>query len=333
MSRLAHYLLLSAGLFQLHKGVNCKENPNIDTAVKLQDVIKLKCAHPRRSNLIQLSWDKNVNGMKQKVALYNPQHGGHIVFPYNRTVKFLSSFKSGDIMMNASAADEGIYLCSIDTFPDGKLQKTIEVINPANFPSSRAVDTYVTLVPGSNMTLLCEYPIGRHVEQVMWKKVSKEEINTIAIFKHASSFIGYDYKERIQFNDSTNNSLTIQNVMSIDIGRYHCEVITDNGNWTKVFDTGMEKGNEMLLVISAVAVGILFLILIVGCVWRRKKWKRAKRVLKSKSTERNQQRRVNQNSYAFTTTSDHRSCRAAENQDTYVNLPHRMQTGRPRTCQ
>ncbi|XP_072907791.1 CD226 antigen isoform X2 [Hemitrygon akajei] len=333
MSRLAHYLLLSTGLFQLQKGVNCKEDLNTDSVIKRQDVVKLKCAHPQTSKLIQLSWHKSVNGKKQNVAIYHPDLGEHIFPSYNRTVKFLSSSINGDITMNASAADEGIYLCCIDTYPNGKLQKTIEVINPANFSSSRVADTYVTLVPKSNMTLFCEYPSGRRVRQVMWKKVSEEEINTIVIFKPPSIFIGYDYKERVQFNNLTNNSLTIQNVMSIDIGRYYCEVITDNGKWSKVFDIGMERGNKMLPVIGAVAFGILFLVLIVGCVWRRSKRKRAKRVLKSKGTERNQQRRANQNSYASSTTSDHRSCRAAENQDTYVNLPHRMQTGRPRTYQ
>ncbi|XP_051879985.1 CD226 antigen [Pristis pectinata] len=331
MSRLAHYLLLSTGLIQLQKGVNCKEHQNIDSAIKLQDVIKLRCAYPQTTKLTQLSWEKYVNGVKQKIAVYHPQLGENIFPAYYSSVKFLSPIVNGDIILNASAADEGIYQCSINTFPAGTLLKKIEIMNPAKFSRGRAADTHIQLVPGSNVTLFCENPNGSHVQQVMWKQVTEEEMNTIVHqdFTSSSLFIGYDYKERIQCNCShfPNISLTIQNVTANDMGRYHCQVIMNDGNWTKAFEVGVERDFKKFPIIGGVALGILLsIIVIVVYVWRKEKRKRARRHFKSKSTERNQ-RRVHQNSYAFTSTSVRTSSRTAEDQKEaiYANLPNSTQ--------
>ncbi|XP_069776494.1 rotatin isoform X2 [Narcine bancroftii] len=112
------------------KCVNGEEHQKIDSEVKRQDEIKLRCAYPKTSKMIQLSWERNVNGMKQNIAVYHPQYGESIPPAYNQTVTFLSAITSGDIKLKASAVDEGIYQCSINTFPDGIFLKKIAVVNP-----------------------------------------------------------------------------------------------------------------------------------------------------------------------------------------------------------
>ncbi|XP_078396165.1 CD226 antigen [Cetorhinus maximus] len=355
MSWLASYLLLSSGLFLLLRDVTCEQYQNVDSAIKLQDVVVLKCAYPETSKMIQLSWVKNTDGVKHKIAVYNPNRGEHIFFPYNQSVTFLSSSINGDIKLKATAADEGCYQCSINTFPEGMLLKHVAIINPdifeAKFSRSRAADTHVQLVPGNNVTLPCGFPNGDNVVELTWQRMTEEEANTIVKFTRLQSFISYDYRKRIQYSHLRPQlfNLTVQNVTTNDVGTYLCHVVTNNGNWSKIFDVGLEgeqsevppprihatsqvltEGQNypdvtMFLIIGAAAFGSLVLVIsvvIIICMKRRKKRKGNKKQLKEGTTERNNRRRANPNSYANPDIYDRANSRAMEYQEEpiYANL-------------
>ncbi|XP_078072836.1 CD226 antigen isoform X2 [Mustelus asterias] len=332
MSWLACYLFCS-GLLLLHKDVACEEYQNVDSTMKRQDVVVLKCAYPQMSKMIQLSWVKNIEGVKHKIAVYNPSRGEHIFPLYNQSVTFLSTSISGDIQLRATAAEEGSYQCSINTFLEGVLLKQFAVINPdtfkAKFAKGQAADTQVLLVPDNSMTLSCGYLDGDKVVQLTWQRVTEEEISMIANFTQSQSFIGYDYRRRIQtdYMPHQNISLTIQNVTTNDVGMYSCHVVTSNGKWTKLFDVSVEGVTDitMFLIIGAVAFGSLVLVIsvvIVICVKRRKKRKRNKKQFKKGIAERNYQRRANPNSYAAPDIYDRANSRAAgyQEESIYANL-------------
>ncbi|XP_072323231.1 CD226 antigen isoform X2 [Scyliorhinus torazame] len=331
MSWLACYLLLYSGLFLLRRDVTCEEYQNVDSTIKLQDVVVLKCAYPQTSKMIQLSWRKNVDGVKHIVAVYNPSHGAVISPPYSQSVSFLSSSTRGDLELRATAADEGCYQCSISTFPEGALLKQVVIINPDTFKKKfsrgQAADTQVLLIPGNNVTLSCGYLNGSNVIQLTWQRMAEEEINMIVNFTLSQSFIGYDYRRRIQYDSLPYQNLTIQNATTNDVGTYSCHVVTTNGNWTKTFDVGMEGGADlkMFLIIGAVAFGSLTLVIgavIIICVKRRKKRKGNKKQFEKVTTERSNQRRANPNSYSNPDTYDRANYSGMEQQEEaiYANL-------------
>ncbi|XP_038666004.1 CD226 antigen isoform X2 [Scyliorhinus canicula] len=331
MSWLACYLLLYSGLFLLHRDVTCEEYQNVDSTIKLQDVVVLKCAYPQTSKMIQLSWRKNVDGVKHIVAVYNPSRGEHISPLYRQSVSFLSSSTRGDIELRATTADEGCYQCSIATFPEGALLKQVIIINPDTFKEKfsrgQAADTHVLLIPRNNLTLSCGYLNGGKVIQLTWQRVAEEEINMIVNFTLSQSFISYDYRRRLQSDSLPYQNLTIQNATTNDVGTYSCHVVTTNGNWTKTFDVGMEGVTDfqMFLIIGAVAFGSLTLVLgavIIICVKRRKKRKGNKKEIEKVTTKRSNQRRANPNSYANPDTYDRANYRGMEQQQEaiYANM-------------
>ncbi|XP_043544404.1 CD226 antigen-like isoform X1 [Chiloscyllium plagiosum] len=354
MSWLTYYLGLFPGLFLLQRDVTCKEYQKVDMIIKLQDTVILKCAYPEMGKMIQLSWEKKDGDAKHKIAVYNPKRGEKIFFPYNQSVTFLSSSISGDIKLKATAADKGLYQCSINTFPEGVLLKHIAVIDPAKFPRSRAADNRVQIVPGNIMTLSFGYPNVDSIKQLTWQRMAGEEISIIVDITPSQSFIGYDYKRRIQFIKSPdqNISLTIENVTTNDVGVYSCHIDTNNGNWTKTFDVDVEgeQSNlpptrnhitpkvlteaqnhpakadiKMFLIFGAIALGSLVLVISVVtiiCVWRSKKRKANNTQFQKGTTERHNQRRANPNSYTNPDVYDRPNSRDMEYQEEaiYANL-------------
>ncbi|XP_043544406.1 CD226 antigen-like isoform X3 [Chiloscyllium plagiosum] len=327
MSWLTYYLGLFPGLFLLQRDVTCKEYQKVDMIIKLQDTVILKCAYPEMGKMIQLSWEKKDGDAKHKIAVYNPKRGEKIFFPYNQSVTFLSSSISGDIKLKATAADKGLYQCSINTFPEGVLLKHIAVIDPAKFPRSRAADNRVQIVPGNIMTLSFGYPNVDSIKQLTWQRMAGEEISIIVDITPSQSFIGYDYKRRIQFIKSPdqNISLTIENVTTNDVGVYSCHIDTNNGNWTKTFDVDVEGDIKMFLIFGAIALGSLVLVISVVtiiCVWRSKKRKANNTQFQKGTTERHNQRRANPNSYTNPDVYDRPNSRDMEYQEEaiYANL-------------
>ncbi|XP_072426774.1 CD226 antigen isoform X3 [Chiloscyllium punctatum] len=327
MSWLTYYLGLFPGLFLLQRDVTCKEYQKVDMIIKLQDTVLLKCAYPEMGKMIQLSWEKKDGDAKHKIAVYNPKRGEYIFFPYNQSVTFLSSSISGDIKLKATAADKGLYQCSINTFPEGVLLKLIAVIDPAKFPRSRAADSRVQIVPGNIMTLSFGYPNVDSITQLTWQRMAGEEISIIVDITPSQSFIGYDYKRRIRFIQSPdqNISLTIENVTTNDVGVYSCHIDTNNGNWTKTFDVDVEDDIKMFLIFGAIALGSLVLVISVVtiiCVWRSKKRKANNTQFQKDTTERHNQRRANPNSYTNPDVYDRPNSRGMEYQEEaiYANL-------------
>ncbi|XP_060680276.1 CD226 antigen isoform X2 [Hemiscyllium ocellatum] len=327
MSWLTYYLGLFPGLFLLQRDVTCKEYQNVDMIIKLQDTVMLKCAYPEMGKMIQLSWEKKDGDAKHKIAVYNPKRGENIFFPYNQSVTFLSSSISGDIKLKATAADKGLYQCSINTFPEGVLLKLIAVIDPAKFPRSRAADSRVRIVPGNVMTLSFGYLNVDSIKQLTWQRMAGEEISIIVDITSSERFIGYDYKRRIQYIQSPdqNISLTIENVTTNDVGVYSCYIDTNNGNWTKTFDVDVEGDIKMFLIFGAIALGSLVLVIsvvIIICVWRSKKRKASNTQFQKGTTERHNQRRANPNSYTNSDVYDQPNSRGMEYQEEaiYANL-------------
>ncbi|XP_063295562.1 nectin-4 [Pelobates fuscus] len=107
------------------------------TAVLGADVV-LSCYYQAKSDekVTQVVWSKKVpNGQNIQIAILNPEFGAYISDLYSGRIKENAPLlpQNGTITMkNAVQADEGLYQCLVNTFPDGNFEGelTLKVLVP-----------------------------------------------------------------------------------------------------------------------------------------------------------------------------------------------------------
>lgn len=100
--------------------------------VPLEEGMVLRCLYPWPGNLTSVMWTKISN--KDRIAVYNPQHGVALFRHYEDRVKFLKKTPmDGSISLrNVTHQDIGVYECSIQAFPQGSWITTVRVEDLGN---------------------------------------------------------------------------------------------------------------------------------------------------------------------------------------------------------
>lgn len=98
-----------------------------DSTVKLQDGMVLNCSCPWNGNLIMVSWTKGFSS--NPLAIYHPEYGLNFDAAYDGRVEFIntSSLDGSIRITNVTEEDQGLYYCSMQTFPKGTWNKNMLV--------------------------------------------------------------------------------------------------------------------------------------------------------------------------------------------------------------
>lgn len=83
----------------------------------------LDCSCPWSGNLIMVSWTKDVKSAP--LAIFHPEYGVNFDAAYDGRVEFINAsvFDGSIRIMNVTEKDEGVYHCSVQTFPQGSWTK------------------------------------------------------------------------------------------------------------------------------------------------------------------------------------------------------------------
>lgn len=89
----------------------------------LQNGMLLNCTCPWTGKLVMVTWTKGVNS--SPLAVYHPDYGVNFNSAYDGRVEFINtSAMDGSIRVtNVTEEDEGVYQCSMQTFPQGSWSK------------------------------------------------------------------------------------------------------------------------------------------------------------------------------------------------------------------
>ncbi|XP_030611853.1 OX-2 membrane glycoprotein-like [Archocentrus centrarchus] len=88
---------------------------------------RYKCALSNSSGVLQVTWQRIVQGVMDSMATYSERFGREVTKPYRGKLLLTeASFSSASItLMNLTWKDETCYICSFNIFPDGsKMRQT-----------------------------------------------------------------------------------------------------------------------------------------------------------------------------------------------------------------
>lgn len=129
--------------------------------VKLQDRMLLDCSCPWSGNLIMVSWTKG--GDSTPLAVYHPDFGVNFNTAYDGRVEFIHASKmDGSIRItNVSEKDEGVYHCSVQTFPQGSWTKDT-LVQKQGMTHPRAFHRCILDTISSCFCRLSSYNLSKH---------------------------------------------------------------------------------------------------------------------------------------------------------------------------
>ncbi|KAF7245126.1 hypothetical protein EYD10_08639, partial [Varanus komodoensis] len=102
----------------------------VDSTIKLVNAMTLECAYPKTAIISQMSWIKEKDNDKEKIAVFKIPYQLHVESRYKFKVHVSNTTLSNKslVFSNATEEDTGFYLCSFQTFPHGLWEKRIEVV-------------------------------------------------------------------------------------------------------------------------------------------------------------------------------------------------------------
>ncbi|XP_054841688.1 CD226 antigen [Eublepharis macularius] len=273
-----------------------EEGEPVDSTVKLTNNMTLKCVYPKIAKISLISWIKKSKG-KETIAVFSLPHDLYINSTYKNRVSIVNNtVNDKSLVFNSTAeADIGLYVCSFQSFPFGKWEKKIRVVQSGNFIPPVSAASHVIIEPGRNVTFRCETDAVIAMNSVKWKRVQEDTVDNIVQCNLNSSVHGSDYQERVEVNCSTSaNTVVLRNVTPSDAGIFCCCYIGASGesgdNWTKLtvtVDVPLDYKQTIFAVAGGAGAGAAVLLLmltlsIVATVVHCRKKKRKRIVMPPK---------------------------------------------------
>ncbi|XP_048219241.1 CD226 antigen [Perognathus longimembris pacificus] len=178
------YLPFLLALLHVHKAL-CGEIL-WDTTVEWNENLTLECAHSPTKLLTQLVWLKHSGQKKDRIATFNPTMGLEITKPYANRVSIKNSTAASNVLIlsfkKASEADLGFYTCHFYTFPDGGMEKIIQVVTTDNFESLASLNETIPELAsgtGQNITLTYQFQMKGPVKRVTWEKIQPHQTDVL----------------------------------------------------------------------------------------------------------------------------------------------------------
>ncbi|XP_068613559.1 CD226 antigen-like [Brachionichthys hirsutus] len=267
--------------------------------VRLEEGMVLECLCPWDGNLSMVSWTKVPQ--KDPVAVFHPEYGVAFSHHYRERIEFLKTTPmDGSISMsNVTHQDIGLYLCSVQTFPQGPWTRNIQVEDldeppeendSAEAPTPEGIksDTELVSEQSSNVTIGCKPKHHGTVYQVILEKMLQSQPWVIigVCKKVEGSLVSEDYSDRgrVSCTDTVDVSLHLTDVLQEDGGLYRCTFSTDSGvQTTTVMLTVPPPGGfslsvyTMYIYIGTGAAGLILLIAFVILAVRHSNHRRKKR--------------------------------------------------------
>ncbi|XP_051019850.1 CD226 antigen [Acomys russatus] len=329
------YLTLLLAILHVHKAL-CEET-FWDTTVWLSGTMTLECVYPLMDNLTQVEWTKISGKEAVTIAVYNPNHSMYVETNYLGRVHFPNSTQGFHNMSlsfyDASEADVGTYSCLFHSFPGGRWEKKIKVVQSGSFAAAVSPNSYLSAEPGQNVTLSCQLQRSQPVQHVIWEKVQPHQVDILAScdLSQRTSYMS-KYPRQTWSNcshGSTQSVLIIRDAIAADSGLYRCRSEPSTGEKTVVIkliitDGGASKHFVLLIAGGSVSLFLVILIIIVIIFYNRRRKRQVRIPLKE---PRDKQNKVATN--CRSPTSPIQSV-DDETEDIYVNYPTFSRRPKPR---
>ncbi|TSK98361.1 Rotatin [Bagarius yarrelli] len=202
------------------------------STVKLQDGMLLDCLCPWSGKLIMVSWTKD--GHSSPLAIYHPEYGVNFDASYDGRVTFSNASKmDGSIKIrNVTEKDQGVYYCSLQTFPQGTWTKDILVQKQVTLPIVSYNPNTKFLHASENEDVIIGCSHNETVYEVSVEKMdgANRGISLLAVCKQNGDGVELsDYQHRgvINCSDALEMELRLPNVSQADHGSYRCNFSTD----------------------------------------------------------------------------------------------------------
>ncbi|XP_046689551.1 CD226 antigen isoform X2 [Silurus meridionalis] len=207
------------------------------STVKLEEGMLLNCSCPWSGKLIMVSWTNAI--YSTPIAIYHPDYGVNFHSAYDGRVEFIkASALDGSIRVtNVTEKDEGVYHCSVQTFPGGSWSKETRVekrVNITNIPTVLAHNPKTRLIVPESETVTIDCSHAGIVYEVSVEKMEGADggSSLLAVCKQDADgvkLIEYLPSGNLNCSDEMELKLRLNNVSQDDGGMYRCNFSTDAG--------------------------------------------------------------------------------------------------------
>ncbi|MCJ8745723.1 hypothetical protein PDJAM_G00133660 [Pangasius djambal] len=204
------------------------------STVKLEDGMLLDCLCPWSGNLIMVSWTKGV--YSTPIAIYHPNYGVNFNAAYDGRVKFINSSEmDGSIRItNVTEEDEGVYHCSVQTFPQGSWTKDTLVQKQVTTSTvlTHNPNTKLIVSESEDVTISCSH--DSVVYEVSMERMEGADggSSLLAVCMQNADGVElnkYLHRGSVNCSDEMEMKLHLNNVSQDDGGIYRCNFSTDAG--------------------------------------------------------------------------------------------------------
>ncbi|KAF4075816.1 hypothetical protein AMELA_G00223130 [Ameiurus melas] len=203
------------------------------STVTLRDRMMLDCSCPWSGNLIMVSWTKG--GDSTPLAIYHPDYGVNFNTAYDGRVEFIHASKmDGSIRItNVTEKDEGVYHCSVQTFPHGSWTK--DTLVQKQVTTTVVSHNLTTLIVSENedVTISCSHDDA--VYEVSVERIEGVDGGSrlLAVCKQNNDGVELSeysvHREIVNCSDEMELKLHLNNMSEDESGIYRCNFSADAG--------------------------------------------------------------------------------------------------------